>query len=670
MTHKRKKFKSKIEYKLLTSFFLIIASLMCVSIYTANVNLRKILTKEKQYRLEENAEQLANQVNAVLEERISMMNAFAMNEIFNQYEPGDVELSSKILEIGKKLGFRNAFVADLDGTMFLPNGMTDDLSEDEAYLAALKGEVTYAEPHHMPDATVMSMMAPILNADGTVKAVLFGSKDITDFADIIKGSQYNSFILSKNGDLISHTDEKMLNMDTEANLTVKQGSEEEKHNEQMRQQMLSGEQGYGEWILETDGTSQFIAYAPVSSTGWTVAILEDKMVLETVIKQQIYDNLIKCFLTMLVGMVVIWIVARAISKRIKWISSHLNILGTGNFKEPIPEEMLRQNDELGDAANSMMQMQNSIGEVLGVLQDSVTIMQEKSSGLNQVSEAVQMSTEGIATSTKEMVIGVQEQSRDLVNILEVIQVFGEKIEEVITQIADVEKNTISVNEEVDTGNENAKELRSSVESVNNTFMEFTSKIDELSRNIKEITNITTLIDNIAGQTNLLALNASIEAARAGEAGKGFAVVADEIRKLAEECRKSAEDINRVIDEVSYDASLLVEGSTSLNEELAEQIVTISSTVDSYGMMASTIGEMVENIETIVTLVNELGDNKDMIISRVENATAVGEEITASTEEIAGSAENMNEKARGVEQAAESLEEVSRQFQSEMQKFTI
>jgi methyl-accepting chemotaxis protein len=64
-----------------------------------------------------------------------------------------------------------------------------------------------------------------------------------------------------------------------------------------------------------------------------------------------------------------------------------------------------------------------------------------------------------------------------------------------------------------------------------------STIDELAVVTKEISEVTELINKIAGQTNLLALNATIGASPAGESGRGFAVVAQEVKTLAGQTAK-------------------------------------------------------------------------------------------------------------------------------------
>jgi methyl-accepting chemotaxis protein len=96
-----------------------------------------------------------------------------------------------------------------------------------------------------------------------------------------------------------------------------------------------------------------------------------------------------------------------------------------------------------------------------------------------------------------------------------------------------------------------------------------STIDELADVTREISEVTELINRIAGQTNLLALNATIEASRAGEAGRGFAVVAQEVKSLAGQTANATRDISKRIDAIQKVAHRSVEAIAGISQAIQD-----------------------------------------------------------------------------------------------------
>ncbi|MDH4262723.1 MAG: methyl-accepting chemotaxis protein [Spirochaetia bacterium] len=111
-----------------------------------------------------------------------------------------------------------------------------------------------------------------------------------------------------------------------------------------------------------------------------------------------------------------------------------------------------------------------------------------------------------------------------------------------------------------------------------TIDEFAKNVEKISESSKKIRGIINIIDNISDQTNLLALNASIEAARAGVHGQGFSVVANEISELAKRSATSAQEI------------------TSLIKETVQQVVDVSTKVESAKGFFKQIVEMMKKLD--------------------------------------------------------------------------
>ena len=152
-------------------------------------------------------------------------------------------------------------------------------------------------------------------------------------------------------------------------------------------------------------------------------------------------------------------------------------------------------------------------------------------------------------------------------------------------------------------------------------------MDNIQDSSEQISKIIGLIEDIAFQTNLLALNAGVEAARAGEAGQGFAVVASEVRALAQRSSDAASEIKGLIN--------------TATENVAAGVRLVGET-------GTSLGEIVEMVETIAQRVSEIseatGDQStglgevNVAVSELESVTqqnaAMVEETAASAQQLA------------------------------------
>ncbi|WP_342619487.1 methyl-accepting chemotaxis protein [Rhodoferax sp. GW822-FHT02A01] len=163
--------------------------------------------------------------------------------------------------------------------------------------------------------------------------------------------------------------------------------------------------------------------------------------------------------------------------------------------------------------------------------------------------------------------------------------------------------------------------------------EVVKTMDAISAQAKRINEIVGTIDGIAFQTNILALNAAVEAARAGEQGRGFAVVASEVRCLAQRSSDAAREI-RVLIGASSEKVL---SGTDIVHAAGNTMKLIVSSIEEVSAMVSSISNATADQARAIHDVNEA-------VSEIDRNT---QQNAALVEESAAAAESLRLQAAGL-----------------------
>lgn len=212
------------------------------------------------------------------------------------------------------------------------------------------------------------------------------------------------------------------------------------------------------------------------------------------------------------------------------------------------------------------------------------------------------------------------------------------------QASSIQQLTASILEMTDQTKQNAENARDASLVANRTketaikgneqmqlMLNSMKDINESSTNISKIIKV---IDEIAFQTNILALNAAVEAARAGQYGKGFAVVAEEVRNLASRSAEAANDTTALIES---SIEKVTEG-TNIANQTAEALEEIVSGIEKAAALSDEIDQAsYEQANNFVQI--NLGIEE---VSKVVQAnSATSEESAAISEELSSQAEFLN-----------------------------
>ncbi len=215
---------------------------------------------------------------------------------------------------------------------------------------------------------------------------------------------------------------------------------------------------------------------------------------------------------------------------------------------------------------------NNVNQITKKNNDMFFLLKKISESTNlqkTLRKKVLANTDQLNSAMNEQILGMNEISKNVNEILTSIQKSAEN-----AQI------TIS----------NVNNILASVKKSEQSFRITSQKVHAIFEKIG-------VINEIAKRTDLLAINAAIEASRAGEKGRGFSVVSGEIRKLSENSQVAASEIISFVKE------------------------TIHVTDESEKYLLLLISEMYEVADAIKLIVND-------IIQRKENVSLINDIVTA------------------------------------------
>lgn len=264
-------------------------------------------------------------------------------------------------------------------------------------------------------------------------------------------------------------------------------------------------------------------------------------------------------------------------------------------------------------------------EVSGVITENIETAVQETVQLKNSIGLTQRAMEDLVVGTNDTVNAIVEQKESTDKIDVHIHEVDEAVVSIMSEIRSAEAN-------LDAGNAVMKDLLQQVQKSEASGGLVTDKMTELDEYANKMQDIMELISNVADQTGLLALNASIEAARAGEAGKGFAVVASEISSLAAQTNNATGDITKLIANISQSITEVTEAMNELLESSRLQNKYVDNTAANLKKIYGSTREIAEQAKQLEKVVDVVMDANTQVMERIENVSAVTQEVTASANE--------------------------------------
>lgn len=621
-----------------------------VAISRVTVNGKKeLLAEEAQTNAEVMNEWLKKQGDVVhtIRNTLAFMDTKDKQEIMDYLETCLAENDAALMYyccFGYNGGVLPADHSDLDLDPSTRDWWTQALEADgliytEPYVDFATGQmiVSIAEP-----MTIQGEQAMML-ADITIDKLIDLTKGISSDSSI------ETFLLTDNGDVITHNNKEFL-PDEDGNTTL---TSEVDIN-------LAAEKV--ETFTDYDGEKKYIAVADMDETGWKLGVTQNKSVINADIRQNLIFPIVLGVVLMVITIILVY---KLIAKSLKPMEKMKHFVKENVIGE---DTAVQHNSEVVEIEYLIGEMENWFIATIRQTKDESTKIQTQMHQANsgvasmngnimEISAVMEETSASVETQTS----SIQNINDTCENVAQAVEVLAEQAQEMAQRSGQIVKRVDEIvpallknkDHAVTITKENREKLVQAIEGV---------------QVIHEIADVTKAIEDIAAQTNLLALNASIEAARAGESGRGFAVVAGEINNLASdtgsEIGKVRELTNRVLESVSALSDTSNEILAFIDTVVMEDYDKLEGLAEDYkddstyyadvsanlGAEAEELSASVQDIDAILDTITQAQQELDQAIQSVnENLqiiTGTSEQVSGETEQVLASIEAMQGTMNG------------------------
>ena len=401
---------------------------------------------------------------------------------------------------------------------------------------------------------------------------------------------------------------------------------------------------------------------------WSFAITSEQGAALAGTNKLLIGLIILSLLFLVGGSIAIYVIGSRICNPIVRLTKNTALLAEGNLKVDFDAKTLANNNEVGDMARGLQQVQSNLRQIVAELQKSIRGIQSNSSDFSSAFDNIMKNVSDVNGLVQGIALSSNSQASET----------GLASEKVNYIEAGIEENAASANaleESVTNMNRYAGQALSSLESLIQICDKTAAAVEDVMLQTKltndsavKIQNAVDVITDIAERTNLLSLNASIEAARAGDAGRGFAVVAEEIRNLSIGSNDAAKGISSVVNELIANSKVNVDKMREVEEQVTSQQMQLKDTEQSFHGLrteAENVSKVSENIHTqtgkldalkteVGTTIDKLAEDADRNVSSTAEASDNMNHLSQMVEECTG-------KTKELIQMSDSLEVQAAKF---------
>lgn len=506
-------------------------------------------------------------------------------------------------------------------------------------------------------------VARAIRSNGQIVGVVAADLKLDEVIDrakaVTSGKTGGAFVLSRDGSYVYHStlkmDDNILNQDNGAFA-------------ELGKIFLSGQPAYTESSI--GGVEKIYASAPVGKTGWAVVVNAPRGEVFESVAAMGKTSFGLSVVAVILLLIIIFYVAKTLTKPLVAITDHLQEMGDGNFSKDIPKQYLTRNDEIGAMAQMCEAMTRSIRNIVKQVNQSAEQLAASSEQLTASSEQSTQAADQIASSITSVAAGTNEQMGAAQEASAVVEQMSSSIQQVAANANQVADHAAKTAEKATDGNSAVEKVVIQMNKIEETVSTSAQVVTKLGERSHEIGQIVDTISGIAGQTNLLALNAAIEAARAGEQGRGFAVVAEEVRKLAEQSQEAAKKIAELIGEIQEDTDKAVVAMNDGTREVETGAEVVNATGTAFREITELVTQVSGQVKEISAAIQQMASGSQRIVNSVKRIDELSKTSAGESQSVSAASEEQLASMEEIASSSEALAKLAQDLQVAVAKFRI
>jgi methyl-accepting chemotaxis protein len=372
--------------------------------------------------------------------------------------------------------------------------------------------------------------------------------------------------------------------------------------------------------------------------GWHFVALSDPEEVYATLNRLRYNVLVAVVVVMLAVALAALLLARDITAPITQLNDAVrHIVREGDLTQKLE---VRSRDEVGELAESFVQMVDNLRETTQSLQSGMRVLTDTVNELTRTAEQQESNVTRQAAALQQTHVTAEE-------IKQTSLVASERADAVLRVATRAEE----------LGSNGTRALTESMEgflAMRDQMDEMTERISQLNQRAQQIGGIAQTVKGLADRSNMLALNAAIEAVRSGEHGKGFGIVAKEIRSLANQSIHSTTQVGAILDDITQAILNTVELSEKNQSRMEAGLAQARTSGDNIQALSDIIRDNMGAVRQIAGAVSQ----QNAGISQIFNAMT---DLSSMMHDTVAGLQATQRVSRALREVAEQMEHVARSY---------